>query len=156
MNKMINIGNYLEMKKFFNDGNNSQKLKNKVNILLENLKKRIEDYIQKDNWKIDDKTQTNVNSDKDRGRIFIVDNNNNKIGIEHFDPNFKDQHRDDYIFCGKFDGNNWSGKKYISSFKGVEMRANSMGYVSLLLKEETDDLVSHFFEEFKTYFNNNK
>lgn len=120
--------------------------------------------LKKDGWEID-VSETEVTIDKNkkgeekkRGKIFIKKTDGSieyKIGIEHFNPNYEEdkEKRDDYIFCSRFDGK-WSGKKYITNYKGVEMRVNSMEYVNLLLTAKMEDLVSRFFEEFKTYFNN--
>lgn len=170
----INVNNYFEIKELLKRvlEIDNEEVRAKTKDLLARLKDEIEKYVKKDDWELDaseieitiDKNKKG--EEKERGKIFIKKTDGSigyKIGIEHFNPNYaenKDK-RDDYIFCGKFyeqnkKGEQWLGKKHITNYKGVEMRVNSMEYVNLLLTEKMDDLVSHFFEEFKTYFNNNK
>lgn len=152
------FSNYFEMMNFYDRDN----VRNKSEKLMDILKEKIEKYIDGTNWKISPRCKEKVKGEK-RYCIFIKnDSIDYEIGIEHFNPNFDDSKlRPDNIFCGRFyeqnkRGEQWSGKKYITNYKGVEMRTNSMEYVNLLLTEKMDDLVSHFFEEFKIYFNNNK
>lgn len=81
-----------------------------------------------------------------------------RIGIEHFNPNYDDSKlRADNIFCGKIDKKDkWIDKKMVGDYQGVEMKSNSVEYVNLLLREDVDKLVNHFFEAFKKYFKKNK
>lgn len=152
----INFRNFIKIKNIINI---EKELNSKSNELLVKLKDNIESYISKDTWGIDKKeTEVKVGKTK-RGKIFIEKlGKSYKIGIEYFNPNFDNSKlRPDNIFCGKIDNKEvWSEQKYISDYKGVEMKTNSMEYVNLLLTEDIDKLVCHFFEEFKTYFDKNK
>lgn len=157
----INFRNFIELKKRFSKITDIEKeLRKRVNVLIEKLWDKIEKDVEiKNSGWIIDKLVEITNDKSHRGSIFIKKKDvDYKIGIEHFNPNFEEDKnkRDDYMFCGKIKGKEWLEKKYLNSYREIEMKTNSMEYVNLLLTEDIDNLVCHFFEEFKTYFNNNK
>lgn len=139
-------------------------LDKKTEKLLESLKNKIKKELltKNEGWEV------NEDREKDnRGSIFLKnDKNDFEIGMEHFNPNFKEDDglRDDKIFCGIFNEkeckkNKWSEKFPIKDFDNISLKTNSQEYIKLFFKDvdnTTARLVEHLFNEFEKYFNNNK